>query len=253
MKRRVAVYHSFLYAYLYRDSHTYGGARDRGRIACTHRRWLHGWRIITRCSGAPGVRRRRSAGRCARWRVASNARAPRAASAARSRRCRPAAGGWQWWEGDETLAVWRWRAHRKEALGNRHQIVGAGARLPDEDGAARLHTGRDGDADRRRRHVLHERLRQPHDERVTAVRNAAARRLAPAATAVRRARRRLREHGLGSHGSATVDRCHRVADGRGMGASVGDRTRGAPARARAELHHATVPTSDRPRRSTCSR
>ena len=36
MKRRVALYHSFLYAYLYRDSHTYGGARDRGLIACAH-------------------------------------------------------------------------------------------------------------------------------------------------------------------------------------------------------------------------
>ena len=202
MKRRVAVYHSFLYAYLYRDSHTYGGARDRGRIACAHQAWLAA-RVLTRCSGAPGVRRRRSAGRRARWRAASNARAPRAASAARSRRCRPAArarGSGR--EGDETLAVWRWRAHRKEALGHGHQVVGAGARLPDEDGAAGFHAGRDRDADRRRRHVLHERLRQPHDERVTAVRNAAARRLAPAATAVRRARRRLREHGLGSHGSA---------------------------------------------------
>ena len=26
------LYHSFLYAYLYRDSQTYGGARDRGRF-----------------------------------------------------------------------------------------------------------------------------------------------------------------------------------------------------------------------------
>ena len=206
-----------------------------GALHAHIRRWLAA--SLRRSSGATGVRSLDwPGGRRARWRAASTARAPRAASAARSRRCRPAAGGWQWWEGDETLAVWRWRAHRKEALGHRHQIVGAGARLPHEDGAAGLDAGRDRDADRRRRHVLHERLRQPHDERVTAIRDAAARRLAPAATAVRRARRRLREHGLGSHGSATVDRCHRVADGRGLGPRFGDRTRGAPIARSARAH-----------------
>ena len=202
-----------------------------------------GWRrgsSLRRCSGATGVRSLDWPGsRRARWRAASTARAPRAASAARSRRCRPAARarGSGCEGGDETLRRgWRWRAHRKEALGHGHQVVGAGARLSHEDGAAGLHAGRDRDADRRRRHVLHERLCQPHDERVTAIRHAAARRLAPAATAVRRARRRLREHGLGSHGSATVDRCHRVADGRGLGPRFGDRTRGAPIARSARAH-----------------
>ena len=78
MKRRVAVYHSFLYAYLYRDSQTYGGARDRGRIACAHQAWLAA-RVLTQAlfgrngrpiTGLAGWSTREVAGRIDRSRAA---------------------------------------------------------------------------------------------------------------------------------------------------------------------------------------